>query len=143
LATTWLRRYIPALILPLHLHPLPKEPIEVEAISGACMMVSRAAIAAVGPLDEQYFLHCEDLDWCMRFHQRGWTILFVPEAKVVHHKGVSSRQQPLAVEYYKHRGMVLFYRKFLSDTYPRWLMVFVVLGVWVRFAALAMRRLLT
>jgi GT2 family glycosyltransferase len=38
-------------------------------------------------LDEGYFLHCEDLDWCMRFRQRGWKIMFVPDARVIHHKG--------------------------------------------------------
>ena len=61
---------------------LPKSPTPVDAISGACMMVRRSAITDVGPLDEAYFLHCEDLDWCIRFRQRGWTILFVPGAKV-------------------------------------------------------------
>jgi cellulose synthase/poly-beta-1,6-N-acetylglucosamine synthase-like glycosyltransferase len=44
------------------------------------MMVRREAITDIGPLDEGYFLHCEDLDWCMRASRRGWKILFVPEA---------------------------------------------------------------
>jgi hypothetical protein len=117
--------------------PLPKEPIEIEAISGACMMVRREVAAAVGPLDERYFLHCEDLDWCMRFHLQGWMILFVPEATVVHQKGVSSRHRTLAVEYHKHKGIIRFYHKFMSDTYPRWLIGLLAVGVWVRFAALA------
>ena len=42
------------------------------------MMVRRAALDAVGPLDEAYFMHCEDLDWCMRFRQSGRRVLFVP-----------------------------------------------------------------
>jgi hypothetical protein len=125
-----------------HEQPLPSVPGEIDAISGACMMVRREAVADVGPLDEGYFLHFEDLDWCMRFHQRKWTILFVPDAKVIHTKGVSSKHRPLAVEYYKHRGMVRFYRKFLSDAYPAWSMVLVGGGVWLRFAAVAMWRLM-
>jgi GT2 family glycosyltransferase len=125
------------------LPPLPREPVEVDAISGACMMVRRAAAAAIGPMDEAYFLHVEDLDWCMRFCQRGWAILFVPEAKVTHQKGVSSRKRTLAVEYYKHRGIVLFYQKFMSDTYSRLQMVLIVIGVWSRFAGVAMWRLLS
>ncbi len=120
---------------------VPAEPIEVQAISGACMMVRRAAAEAVGPLDERYFLHFEDLDWCMRFRLAGWTTLFVPAAKVVHQKGVSSRHRPLAVEYYKHRGMVRFYDKFLRGAYPRWLMALIFAGVWVRFAGLSALRL--
>ena len=61
------------------------------------MMVRREAITDIGPLDEGYFLHCEDLDWCMRAWRRGWKIVFVPQAKVAHHKGVSSRTRRLTV----------------------------------------------
>ena len=64
--------YWPRLFYDFHLHkqPLPDAPVEVEAISGALMLVRREAMADVGPWDEGYFLHCEDLDWCMRFQQR-------------------------------------------------------------------------
>src|SRR4030066_1602835 len=65
----------------LNEQPLPDGPTEVEAISGACMLVRRDALLGVGPMDEGYFVHCEDLDWCMRFHQRGWKVIFVPEAR--------------------------------------------------------------
>jgi GT2 family glycosyltransferase len=120
-----------------HLDPLPRQPVPVEAISGACMLVTRAAMADVGPLDEQYFLHCEDLDWCMRFHQRGWAVLFVPDAEVLHYKGVSSRCRPIGVEWYKHRSMIRFYRKFLRDRYSAVTMGVIVAGIWLRFAAVA------
>ncbi|MCF8114619.1 MAG: glycosyltransferase family 2 protein, partial [Desulfotignum sp.] len=66
--------------LSLNTTPLPDKPVEVEAISGAFMLVTRAALHDVGPLDDHYFMHCEDLDWCMRFRQKGWQILFVPNA---------------------------------------------------------------
>ncbi len=87
-----LRRFFPRLLsdFALHEEPLPENPVEVEAISGACMLVSRAAVNKVGLFDEKYFLHCEDLDWCVRFHQSGYSIMFVPDARVVHEKGVSS-----------------------------------------------------
>jgi GT2 family glycosyltransferase len=117
----------------LHHDPLPEGPVEVEAISGACMMVRRETITDIGPLDEGYFLHCEDLDWCMRAWRQGWKVLFVPGAKVVHHKGVSSRTRPRAVEYYKHIGMVRFYRKLLGQTRPRWFLALMAAGVWTRF----------
>ena len=92
--------------------------MEVEAISGACMLVRRAALDDVGGLDEGYFLHCEDLDWCHRFRQAGWRVLFVPGVRVVHDKGVSSRARPVFVQWHLHRGMVRYYRKFLRDEYP-------------------------
>jgi GT2 family glycosyltransferase len=125
----------------LHHEPLPDQPTEVEAISGACMIVRREMIADIGPLDQEYFLHCEDLDWCMRARQQGWKVLFVPDAKVVHQKGVSSRSRPLRVEYHKHKGMVRFYNKLLCER-SRWLLALVTAGVWTRYAAIAMVHLL-
>ncbi|MHB9100802.1 MAG: glycosyltransferase family 2 protein [Sulfuricella sp.] len=130
----------------LHEAPLPAEPVVVEAISGACMLVKRAAMNDVGLWDEGYFLHCEDLDWCMRFRQKGWRILFVPGAKVIHQWGGCSRARPVFVEWHKHKGMMRFYRKFFRQQYPGALMWLVALGVWLRFGAVAayytVRRLL-
>lgn len=129
----------PNLFFDFHLHkqPLPDHPIEVEAISGACMLVKREAVADVGLWDEGYFLHCEDLDWCMRFRQHGWKIMFVPDAKVVHQKGACSRSRPVFVEWHKHKGMMRFYRKFFRDQYPGVLMWLVAVGVWSRFGVVA------
>lgn len=129
----------------LHKQPLPDSPVEVEAISGACTMVRRKAMRDVGPWDESYFLHCEDLDLCMRYRGRGWTILFVPGSRIVHRRGVCSRSRPVFVEWHKHRGMLRFYRKFFRHQYPGVLMWLVTLGVWLRFTAvlahIAMQRI--
>ncbi len=121
----------------LHLQPLPAGPVAVEAISGACMLLKREALDAVGPMDEAYFLHCEDLDLCMRFRQAGWEIQFVPDAPVMHHKGVCSRDRLLLVEWYKHRGMMRFYRSHFRHQYPAGMMGAVWLGVWARFLGVA------
>lgn len=120
----------------LHKQPLPAGPIEVEAISGACTMVKRPAMLDVGPWDENYFLHCEDLDLCMRYRQKGWSILFVPGSRIVHHRGVCSRSSPVFVQWHKHKGMMRFYRKFFRHQYPGALMWLVALGVWMRFCAI-------
>lgn len=122
----------------MHKEPLPDRPIEIEAISGACMLVRNRALLEVGPLDAGYFMHCEDLDWCMRFRQRGWKILFVPEARVVHYLGACSRSRPIFVEWHKHKGMMRFYRKFFRHQYPGVLMWLVALGVWLRFGVLVL-----
>jgi GT2 family glycosyltransferase len=118
----------------LYLQPLPENSIEVEAISGACILVKREAVEDVGLWDEDYFLHCEDLDWCMRFRQKGWKILFVPNAPVLHHKGACSKERPIFVEWHKHKGMIRFYKKFFRQQYPGLLMWLVVSAVWSRFA---------
>ncbi|MBK9162172.1 MAG: glycosyltransferase family 2 protein [Nitrosomonadales bacterium] len=119
----------------LHKQPLPDRPVEVEAISGACMLVRRDALEEIGLLDEGYFMHCEDLDWCMRFRRKGWKILFVPDARMVHHKGHCSKVSPVFVEWNKHKGMLRFYNKFFRHQYPGLLMMLVMAGVWMRFLA--------
>jgi GT2 family glycosyltransferase len=117
----------------LHKQPLPVHAIEVEAVSGACMMVKNKAVSDVGLWDERYFLHCEDLDWCMRFRQKGWKILFEPNAKIEHIGGACGAGRPLFVEWHKHKGMMRFYRKFFRHQYPGFLMWLVAVGVWLRF----------
>jgi GT2 family glycosyltransferase len=122
----------------LNADPLPATTSEVEATSGAFMLVRRAAIEQVGGLDEGYFMHCEDLDWCVRMRAHGWRVLFVPGARVVHKKGRSSRQRPVRVEWHKHKGMIRFYRKFFLSRYPLLLMPLIVCAVWTRFALKAL-----
>lgn len=119
--------------------PLPTEPVEVEAISGSFMLTTRAALEQVGPLDEGYFLHCEDLDWFVRFHAAGLKILFVPNVSVIHHKGACSTGDPLAVERHKHRGMVRFFRKHQAQCHSRAFGWLVMLGIWAHFVLKAMR----
>lgn len=119
----------------LHKHPMPTEPTAVEAISGACMMVKRAAMDSVGPWDNGYFLHCEDLDLCMRYSKKLWRVLFVPDAKFTHYQGACSRSRPVFVEWHKHKGMLRFYRKFFRHQYSLGLMWCVALGIALRFFA--------
>ncbi len=121
----------------LHLQAVPESPIEVEAISGACMLVPRHVFDAVGGLDEEYFLHCEDLDWCMRFRLEGWKIFFVPGATLTHFQGACSRARPVFVEWHKHKGMLRFYRKFFRHQYPGVLMWLVTAAIWFRFGLLS------
>jgi len=62
---------------------------EVEVVMGACMLVRRGAIDEVGPLDEDFFLFSEETDWCYRFREAGWSVVFYPGAECVHVRGAS------------------------------------------------------
>ena len=112
----------------------PSNQVEyVEAISGAFMVVQGSALEKVGYLDEGYFMHCEDLDWCKRFWQSGLKVAFVPKVNVTHKKGVGGRS--LRVNWHLHQGMLRFYKKFYFDEYPKILFVFVYTGVALSFLA--------
>jgi N-acetylglucosaminyl-diphospho-decaprenol L-rhamnosyltransferase len=57
---------------------------EAEFLGGACLLVRRAAFERVGGFDEDFFMMSEEVDWCYRFRQAGWKVLFYPGAEVVH-----------------------------------------------------------
>jgi N-acetylglucosaminyl-diphospho-decaprenol L-rhamnosyltransferase len=57
---------------------------EAEFLGGACLLVRREAFEAVGGFDEDFFMMSEEVDWCYRFRQAGWKVLFYPGAEVVH-----------------------------------------------------------
>jgi GT2 family glycosyltransferase len=67
-------------------------PFPIGFALGAALMVRRAAIQAVGLLDEGYFMYAEEVDWCWRMQRAGWPFFCVPTARVVHHGGASTSQ---------------------------------------------------
>jgi N-acetylglucosaminyl-diphospho-decaprenol L-rhamnosyltransferase len=62
---------------------------EVEVVMGACMLLRRKAVEQVGYCDEDYFLFSEETDWCFRFREAGWEIVFFPGAECIHVRGAS------------------------------------------------------
>ena len=122
----------------LNAQPLPDKPVYVEAISGAFMLVCRPAFEDVGGLDEAYFLHCEDLDWCKRFADSGWKILFVPDVEITHHQGSCSKSSPISVSWHKHRGMARYYDGYLASQHSKPFNLFVYAGIYGRFFALTL-----
>ena len=126
----------------MHAQALPEKPIAVPAISGACMLVRREAVAEVGQLDGEFFMHFEDLDWCLRFSEAGWKVLFVPDAVVEHTLGVCSASMPVRIEYEKHRSLVYFLKKHFTSYYPSSFMALVSTLVLARFLAVVPRLLL-
>ena len=116
-------------------HPTD-EPLVCDAVSGACMMLRRSAFEAVGLMDEQYTMHCEDLDLMYRLKQQGWHCLYVPQASSVHQQGLSSKSRPTWVHYQKHRGMARFFKKFQAGSTVLPLRLLVYIGIWLRFIIL-------
>lgn len=86
---------------------------EVDAVNGAFMLARRDAIADVGLLDPGYWLYMEDLDWCKRFHQHGWKVVYDGHVTALHVKGgTAGRHRRLKQNLAFHQGMARFYAKF-------------------------------
>ena len=68
------------------------EPFPIDHPLGAALMIRWATIAEVGPLDTDFFMYCEEIDWCMRIKAAGWGIYCVPTARITHFVAQSTRQ---------------------------------------------------
>lgn len=109
----------------------------IEAVSGACMAMPRAAFDRVGGFDEGYFLHVEDLDLCRRVRAAGFLVAIAHALRVLHAQGSSSRSRPLFVARHKHRGMWRYFRRFDPAARNPLLRGIVWLGVWSHLLAKA------
>lgn len=78
---------------------------EVDATSGALMLLPRAVFERIGGFDERYFLHGEDLDLCARVRALGLRVVVANEVRVTHRQGSSSHARPLFVAWHKHLGL--------------------------------------
>jgi len=67
-------------------------PFPIDHPLGAALLVRREAVAEVGLLDEQFFMYCEEVDWCRRIKKAGWQIYCLPQAEIVHLAGQSTAQ---------------------------------------------------
>ena len=93
-----------------------REPVEIDSGIGACLMVRKKSIDAVGMLDERYFFFFEETDWAYRMRAAGWKIFHVPGAVIYHLQGQSiGRNVRSRIEFYRSRYQ--FFRKWRSRQY--------------------------
>lgn len=104
-----------ALVRRYHMEDAPATDIQdVDWLVGACLLVRREAIDAAGMLDERFFMYCEELDWCLRIKRCGWRIVYVPEARVVHHEARSSEQVKAQQHIHFHSSRIAYVHKHMG-----------------------------
>lgn len=96
----------------------------IDACSGAAMLVRTEAMQKVGLLDDRFFMYAEDLDWCKRFREAGYTVMYYPAVKIIHHKyksGIKSSSKKIASATTRHfyDTMLSYYDKHYRDRHPR------------------------
>lgn len=64
----------------------------VDWVQGSAMMVRKRAIEQIGAWDEKFFMYFEDADWCRRFWQKGFKVIYLPSAKMIHYYHRSSKK---------------------------------------------------
>jgi GT2 family glycosyltransferase len=110
----------------------PEQTHEVDAVSGAFLMIRRKVVEQIGLLDERFFMYGEELDWCLRAKRAGWTVMYYPDARIVHYKGESTKynSRKAAVEFY--RAMYLFHKKHFAGDCSLLTNLLIYTGILVR-----------
>jgi hypothetical protein len=89
-------------------------------LNGACLLVGRRFLEVAGPMREEYFLYCEEVEWCLRAQARGLRLGFSQDARVLHHVGATTgsnldlKTQPRLPIYLGERNKILVTR----DCFP-------------------------
>lgn len=122
------------------------DPKQVEAqqnfLNGASMLVGRRFLETTGPMQEDYFLYCEEVEWCLRGLKRGMRFGFAPRGVVVHKQGTSTgnavdlRGRSKLSVYLNERNRVLLSR----DCFPALLPVTIVTTLATLLLRFAKRR---
>ena len=121
-----------------------KTPHEIDACTGAFMMVRREVGDQVGWWDEDYFWYGEDIDFCYRIKQAGYAIYFLPQVKIIHYRGVTSGIKKHSQKISRARletrikaarasteAMRIFYRKHYLGRYPKVITASVLFAIWL------------
>ena len=115
------------------------EPREVDWVSGAAMLVRSKTVQDIGMMDERFFMYCEDVDWCWRMKQAGWTVWFCPGAQIKHAIGKSSDQQIEAMIWERHKSMWRFFTKNYRHRYSLVLFPLIGFGLGLRCGSALLR----
>ncbi|HEY3495579.1 MAG TPA: glycosyltransferase family 2 protein [Polyangiaceae bacterium] len=85
---------------------------ETEFMTGCALLIRREVIDRIGPMPEEYFLYCEDLDWCLAARAEKWKILYVPASHVWHKVSRSTGGGSPSYVYYNVRNRLMVARKY-------------------------------
>lgn len=117
------------------------KPQEVDWVSGCAMMFRKDIFNSIGGFDEQFFVFHEDVDFCYRLKRAGYKVVYYPDVIVAHEIGISRTIPTIRINYERHRGMWLYYRKHLQRVH--FIGFFVAFGIILRFTVMSIKILLS
>lgn len=100
----WLARRLPA-----ESTPESSIPVSVDYVIGACQVIRRSALDAVGGLDERIFYGPEDVDLCLRIWQAGWSVVWDPRYTVMHHEQRLTKRSRFSLLTLRHVAGLTYY----------------------------------
>ena len=95
---------------------MTRQPRDVDWVTGACLLIRRRDLEAVGLLDERFFIYTEDVDLCASVRRLGRRVRFTPDVEIVHRRGTSVATARSFTRAAYRRSQIAFYEKH----HPRW-----------------------
>ncbi len=119
---------------------------EVDSVAGAFMLIRKTALDKAHGFDKDYFLYAEEIDLCFRIKKAGFKVMYVPDVKIIHFKGVStgikkhSQEISTATKETKIRSlnsfyktMIIFYKKHYAKQYPFFVNWFIYSAIYTKW----------
>ncbi|HVO41995.1 MAG TPA: glycosyltransferase family 2 protein [Aggregatilineales bacterium] len=112
--STWLQPLAPHWILDrYYVRDVPDSAIaDVDWVQGSALMARRVVYTQIGPLDEGYVMYSEEMDWCRRARAAGWRVVYLGDARIVHHGGKSAEQVTARKHIYFQQSKLRYFRKY-------------------------------
>jgi GT2 family glycosyltransferase len=114
---------------------------EIEVLSGAFMLMRKAALDQVGLLDEDYFMYGEDIDLSYRLTLGGWKNYYYPGTRIIHYKGESTKRTSVNYVFVFYRAMVIFAQKHFAPGRAGLFSLLINAAIWLRAGAAVLERL--
>lgn len=110
--------------------PAVRRPVEVDWLSGACLVIRRDVLERVGPLDGTFFMYGEDMDWCRRMRQAGGHLMFLADHDLSHARAASSGHEVVSTQWLG--GLDRYVKPQTSRTGARLFFMAAAAGFWIR-----------
>ena len=89
--------------------------MEVDSVSGSCMMFNKDLNSIVGDFDERFFLYFEDTDFCYRVKNKNYKVIYNPEIEIIHKKRQSFHNSKYSANYEFFKSLYAFYIKYYDE----------------------------
>jgi len=115
------------------------QPVEVEVVSGACLLIDRDSFEQAGGFSREYFMYAEDVDLCYQVRKLGRKAYYIGSASVLHHGGGASREGrgKAWVAIMQRQAILRFYRRTRGAAYAGTFRLAMACNAMVRLVLLA------
>lgn len=121
---------------------LPEDAVnEIEIMPGAFLLLRHEVYQQIGGLDERYFMYGEDIDYSWRIHLAGWKNYYLPETRIIHYKGESTKKGSMNYVYTFYNAMSIFVKRYFTGGNARLFNALLHTAIWLRASMSWLRRI--